>query len=138
MSSRDDLAVVRRLYAGFAARDTAAIGAVLHPEVRVYQAGELPWAGTYEGPAGVQAFLGALLGHVDPEVEVVDLFAAGDAVVQVGRSRGRAHATGRTFDASEVHVFRVRDGLVVRFEAFVDVAEFRRALEPVSPAARAR
>jgi uncharacterized protein len=128
MSSSEAVAVARRLYEGFAARDTAAIGAMLHPEVRVYQAGDLPWAGTYAGPEGVGAFLRALLGHVDPRVEVVDLFAAGDAVVQIGRSRGRALATGRRFDASEVHVLRVRDGLVVRFEAFVDVAEFRQAL----------
>lgn len=128
MSSSEAVAVVRRLYEGFGARDTAGVGAVLHPEVRVYQAGDLPWAGTYEGPEGVPAFLRALLGHVDPRVEIVDLFAAGDAVVQIGRSRGRALATGRPFDASEVHVLRVRDGLVVRFEAFVDVAEFRQAL----------
>lgn len=128
MSSDEGVAVARRLYAGFAARDMTAIGAMLHPEVRVYQAGDLPWAGTYSGHEGAAAFLHALLAHVDSRVEIGELFAAGDAVVQVGRTRGRALVTGRPFDASEVHVLRVRDGLVTRFEAFVDVAEFRRAL----------
>ncbi|MDL5157509.1 nuclear transport factor 2 family protein [Actinomycetospora termitidis] len=128
MSSRDDVEVARELYAGFAARDMAAVGALLHPEVRVEQAGGLPWSGTYTGPTGVQAFLGALLAHVDSRVEIGELFAVGDAVVQVGRTRGTARATGRSFDAAEVHVLRVRGGSIASFEAFVDEAEFARAL----------
>jgi uncharacterized protein len=128
--SSDGVATARRLYDGFARRDLAAVAAVLHPEVTVRQEGELPWSGTYAGPAGAAAFVGALLEHVDPRVEVLEVFAAGAAVVQVGRSRGTARATGKHFDAAEVHVLRVRDGLVTAFEAFVDVAEFRRALTP--------
>jgi ketosteroid isomerase-like protein len=45
---------------------------------------------------------------------------AGDQIVQIGRTRGQARATGRTFDVPEVHVWTMRHGKVVRFEAYVD------------------
>jgi ketosteroid isomerase-like protein len=45
---------------------------------------------------------------------------AGDCAVQVGRTRGRVHATAKTFDVAGVHAWTLRDGMVVRYGASID------------------
>lgn len=125
---RDDDALVRRLHAAFATRDLDMFLDLLHPDVELFQSGALPWGGAYRGRAGAARFIRALLAHVDPHLVLGSVVHAGDAVIETGRTRGTALATGRTFDVAEVRVLRIRAGLVVRFEAFVDADAFLLAL----------
>jgi hypothetical protein len=117
-----NLTTVHRIYESFATRDLAAILGAMHPDVVVRQDAPLPWGGTYTGPAGVRAFLGALLSHVDPRLDT------GDAIVQVGRTRGLAHGNGKKFDATEIHVWRFSDGLVSSYQVYIDVPQMVAAL----------
>jgi ketosteroid isomerase-like protein len=48
--------------------------------------------------------------------------------VQIGRTRGAAHSTAKSFDAREIHIWRFGDGLVVSFEVLVDTPEMVAAL----------
>ena len=59
-----------------------------------------------------------------------DQFIDDDAahVVAVGHTRGRVRATGREFDVPAVHVWTIREGKAVKFEAYIDTAEMRVAL----------
>ena len=50
-------------------------------------------------------------------------------VVGIGNYAGTYTATGRTFDARVVHVWRVRDGQAVAFEQIVDSAQVRAATD---------
>lgn len=120
--------VVRRVYDAFDRQDLAGVLAHCHPEIEVCQRQALPWGGVYRGHAGVRQFFGALVAHIDTRVEIDRLFAAGDTVVEVGTTRGRARASGRAFAVDETHLWTVRDGCIVRMEALVDEAAMQAAL----------
>ena len=127
--STDPIAVVRSAYAALAARDRAAMAAVTSPDIVVEHSTAVPWGGRHVGAAGSAAFTAAVAAHLDSKVEIHDIYRAGDQVVQVGRTSGTAIATGRPFDAAEVHVWTVLDGLITRLQVYVDTDVLRAALE---------
>ena len=120
--------VVRAVYAALAAHDLAAVLTLTDPLVTIDQSDFLPWGGQHVGYDGLRTFTAAVATHLDSAVEVTELFAAGDRVVQVGRTRGHARSTGRAFDAAEVHVWRVADGKVVALQVYADTDALRAAL----------
>ena len=122
------LDVVRSVYAAFVAGDVAALLPLLDDEVEFRQSEELPWGGTYRGREAALRFLGTLTSHIATQVDIDRLIVAGDTVVENGRTRGRALASGREFAIDETHVWRVRDGKVVSMHAYVDNAAMLAAL----------
>ena len=121
--------LMRELYAAFARRDLDRIRVAIHPEFEMTVTDQLPWGGVRRGPDGFFAFLADLLGHLDPHLETDALFDAGEHVVQVGHTTGTVHASGARFHAREVHVWRLRDGLLASYRVYVDVPAIRAALE---------
>jgi ketosteroid isomerase-like protein len=121
---------VRDLYAAFAAGDGSAILAMVDPRV-VWECHAPPgvaYGGAYPGAAGTAAFLRAIA----DSVEVLDFgadetFAAGDRVVALGHETIRVKATGRRLTHSWVHVFRVKDGRLLRFDEWLDSAKLLEA-----------
>jgi uncharacterized protein len=126
--SEPNLAVVQRLYGAFADRDLEAILAVCSPDIVVVQADELPWGGTHHGHDGLVEFLAALAGTITSRVETKTMFVAGDHVIQGGTTAGTVNASGAAFSIDEVHVFTVADGVIVRFEAYIDTPAMLDAL----------
>lgn len=124
----DAATVVRRAYDAFDRKDVPALLALLDPDVEVHQSDELPWGGTHRGPEAVLGFFATLTAHIETAVDVERLIVAGDTVVEVGRTCGRAVATGREFAIDEVHVWQVRDGRIVRMDAYVDNAAMLAAI----------
>ena len=120
--------VVRSVYAAFERRDVPAVLELFDPEIVITQSEDVPWGGTHRGHAGALEFFGQLGSLIDTNVEIDRLIVAGDTVVEVGRSRGRAVGSGRSFEVHEVHVWRVRDGRVVGMDAYVDNAAMLEAL----------
>jgi uncharacterized protein len=120
--------VVRSLYDAFERSDVEAVLALFHPEIEIRQSEEVPWGGTYRGHEGAVRFFTALGGHIQTRVEIDRLVVSGDAVVETGRTVGRAVATQQPFAIDETHVWRLRDGKVVSMEAFVDNAAMLAAL----------
>ena len=49
-------------------------------------------------------------------------------IVAVGHTRGVVRATGREFEVPAVHVWTIREGKAVKFEAYVDTFQMRVAL----------
>jgi ketosteroid isomerase-like protein len=97
-------------------------------EVEVVQSAELPWGGVYRGRDGVREFLDKLNEHLDSRLEIEGLIDAGEQVVGVGKTVGKACATGLEFDVPVVHVWTVREGQISRFEAYTDNATLLAAL----------
>jgi ketosteroid isomerase-like protein len=126
----DNLALAQRLYGALGTRDIPAIQEILADDVEVSQTPELPWGGSYHGHDGVLTFFGKLLETIRSQVTTERFFAAGDQVVQVGRTAGTVVATGVAFDVAEVHVWTFRDGKAVRFEAYIDTPAMLAALRP--------
>jgi ketosteroid isomerase-like protein len=115
-----NLDVVRGAYAAFERGDLTGVFATLDPDIEVYQSSKVPWGGTYRGHVEAQEFFMKLAATVDSKVGTERFLEAGDQIVQIGHTRGQARATGKRFEVLEVHVWTMRDGKVLRFEAYVD------------------
>ena len=115
-----DVDIVERIYEAMAAKDFAALFELVDPSVVVTQDPALPWGGRYEGHEGFAAFGLTLAGAITSAVEVLALFAAGDEVIQYGRTRGTCNGNGAAFDIPEVHRWRLRDGKAVEAHFAID------------------
>jgi hypothetical protein len=128
--SQANVELVRSGYEAFRRRDFAAVFQLLDTEVEVYQSEEIPWGGRYRGHTEVQQFFARLTQTIESRVDPDQFIDAGDRIVAVGHSRGTVHATGKAFEVPAVHVWTVRGGKAVRFEAYIDNPAMLRALEP--------
>jgi uncharacterized protein len=124
----DNVAAIRRLYDGLAARDASVIQELFAPNAVIWQSPELPWGGQHEGHDGVFTFFLTLVERIESKVTTESLFAAGEHVVQTGRTRGTVRANGASFDVPEVHVWELRDGKVVRYLSYIDTLAMLEAL----------
>ena len=80
--------LIERIYEASANGDLDALVGMAATDLLIQQDPALPWGGRYEGPNGVVEFFQRLAGTVDTDVTTEALFAAGDQVIQYGRSRG--------------------------------------------------
>jgi ketosteroid isomerase-like protein len=89
----------------------------------------LPWGGTRHGHSGVAAFAELFAEEVDgPWSEPDDFYASDNAVIVLGRLRGKGHATGQEFEVPFAHVWDFDDGMPHRFRAYFDAAPIKAAL----------
>ena len=120
--------VVKSVYAAFGRGDLPAVVAACAEDVdwRCHAPSSVPFAGTFAGREGVNAFFGKLLASMrfsafEPKTFLTDA----DTVVVLGRDTGSAIATGRAFGEDWVHVFTIRGAKIARFAEFTET----RALE---------
>jgi uncharacterized protein len=125
---QDNIATIQRVYDAMKSRDANALEEHFAEDITIRQSPELPWGGDYEGRDGAFTFFLTLVEHIESQVTTESLFAAGDQVVQTGRTRGRVVANGASFDVPEVHVWELREGKVVRFNAYIDTPAMLAAL----------
>ncbi len=123
------VAVVRDIYDAFGRGDLPGIFALVHPKATIYQSSRLPWGGRYDGHAGMAEFLGKLTGVVASRVTTERFIDDEEGhVVAIGVTAGHVLATGRPFAVRETHLWTVADGLVTRFESYIDTGAMREAL----------
>ena len=83
----------------------------------------------YEGAEGARRFLGEWAAAWDEwELELEELYDAGDRVVAVMRQRGRSKQGGLPVDMRFAQVWSFRDGLRSRMEMYDDPAQAMRAV----------
>jgi ketosteroid isomerase-like protein len=123
-----NIGVVQAVYTGMAARDVEQILANLSAECVITQDARLPWGGRFVGHDGFLTFGAALLGSIDSAVTTEAIFEADDEVIQVGRTRGTARASGKPFDVAEVHRWKVRNGKVTEAHFAIDTTVMLDAL----------
>ena len=126
--ARTNVETIQALYAAFLKRDLMTILGAVDTGIEVRQSELLPWGGHYKGLPGLKDFFSKLLETVDSKVEFDRWIEAGDAVVAVGRTRGKVIANGNEFDIAIAHVWKMKDGKAVSFEAFVDTPPMLKAL----------
>jgi ketosteroid isomerase-like protein len=125
MSTEQSKQIVEAIYGEFSRGDAAALMARLHPDIIVTMHGpaSIPYAGIRRGPAEVGAWFGELaaafaIESMTPETTI----ASDDMVVVQGVESARSNATGRGYSSGFVHIWKLRDGLVVRMDDFVVAA----------------
>jgi len=133
MSEKQNLEIVRNVYAAFGRGDLGGILAQLDPHVswRTPGPADVPTAGLRHGVAEVGEFFTLLLNTFDmQEFLPANFLAQDDKVVVLGTSREAPKGTGRFVDFRWVHVFTLRGGRIVEFDEAADVSalveEFRR------------
>lgn len=117
--------VVRSVYAAFSRGDAAAVLAPVAADCdwQCLAPAAVPFAGRFRGPAGVQEFLGRVLGSLRLEAfEPHTFLADGATVVVLGRDRGTSVTTGKPYATDWVHVWTVEDGRVTAFREYFDPA----------------
>lgn len=119
---------IEQLYAAFAARDVPKIIGLVDGGVEIRQTELLPWGGQYKGLLGLQSFFGKLTAAITSDVKVEHVIDAGDRVVVVGRTAGTVNANGAPFDVAIAHVWTLRGGKAVAFEAYIDTPAMLAAL----------
>lgn len=116
--------VVRNLYAAFERGDMAALERLIAPDATWTYYGPpsvLPFGGTRRGPEGVADFFAKVDETLaDPVAGQREFLVDGDTVVVPGFEESTVKATGIRYHADNVHIFKIRDGKIVRFEEFID------------------
>jgi ketosteroid isomerase-like protein len=123
--------VVKDLYAAFGRGDVPAVLGTFDAGIEWIEAeGFLYAAGNpYVGPQAVaEGVFGRIIGDVDNfAARPVNIIDGGDTVVAEGRYTGTWRATGTPVDAQFAHVWRVRDGKIVRFQQYTDTGQWAKA-----------
>jgi uncharacterized protein len=123
MLAPEALAVVQSAYAAFNRGDIPAVLDLLSDDVEWKFCGSkgLPYTGTFRGKDEVAKFFASI-----PEVEDLLVFeprefiSAGEKVAVLGWERSQVRSGGRVFESEWVHIFRARDGRIVRFWRMYD------------------
>ena len=128
--SDSNVALVRDLYAAFAARDAGRIRELFHPDIEWNQNEGFPNGGRHVGTDVVldDVFAKFRSDWSEWKVIVEQYLDAGDTVIAIGEYRGTYKATGRSMRAAFAHVYDVRGGRITRFRQFTDTAMLRAAM----------
>ncbi|EFH12080.1 nuclear transport factor 2 family protein, partial [Teichococcus cervicalis] len=130
-------ALVRAAFEGWAQRGES-VFRLLAPDVRWTIHGSGPVAGTYQGvedflARASQPLVSRLATPIRPELR--QLWAVGEHVVI--RFDGAATTTsGAPYRNQFVWIFRMRDGVVVEAEAFLDLVAYQQVVETNAPRPR--
>jgi len=94
----------------------------------------VPFAGNFHGKQEVARFFAEVGGSLQPmRFDVHDIVAENDKVVVIGEATWQVKATGRTYENPWVNVFTLRDGKVIRTQAYYDTMPAERAFHPSRP-----
>ena len=111
-------ATVRAAYDAFGRGDIEAVLGMCAEDISWNVPEPIPHARTATGRDGVAQFFGGLAElWTDFGIEVDVLTEEGDKAISIGRAHGKLRGTESGYDW--VHVFTVRDGVVVRFDEYV-------------------
>ena len=119
---------VQEVYDAFARRDLLKVFSLLSSDIEIVQSEELPWGGLYRGHDGARQFFAKLGSHINSTLDIERLIDAEDQVVAVGWTHGTVNATGANYRVPIAHVWRVRDGLVIQTQFFIDNPNMLEAL----------
>jgi ketosteroid isomerase-like protein len=116
MNGQENVELIVRLYGAFGRGDIPAVLSMLDPQANLHFEGPsgIPWCGTWRGHEGWLKFFETLSQNLEEITVSMEPFAAqGGNVVMAGRYQARAKSTGRTIDSPLVHLWTVRNGLIV-------------------------
>lgn len=135
MATQSNVNVIRDVYAAFGRGDVPAVLNLLDPKADLeFEApASVPWAGERRGREGWIQFFQTLAENLDDIRLAMEPFAAeGDHVVMTGRYEGTVRSTGKRIDSPLVHLWTVRNGLVVKCVEMTNTAHEVAACAPAS------
>jgi ketosteroid isomerase-like protein len=137
---QENIELVKSFYRAIQGRDFAVAANLLDANVEWIEprAEGLWFAGTHRGANTVleEVIEPAFNRVTDFRVEASQYFDVGDYVLVLGHFYGQVKATGKKLDANTAHVYTLRNGRIVRFYAYHDIATLREALGATQAEAR--
>lgn len=123
--------IIAARYAGFARGDFDAVMAPIADDIVWTEADGFPLAGTYVGAKAVtdNVFSAPQRDWDGYTLDVDEVLQDGGTVVGVGTYSRTYKATGRPFTARVVHLWRLKDGMAVKFEQIADTAMVNAAID---------
>jgi ketosteroid isomerase-like protein len=128
--------VVKQCYEAFARGDIPGVLSRVSPDVSWIDPGfpDVPYAGVREGRQGVAEFFQSLRTHVEfTSFEPGRFVTSGPEVVVFGAFTGRDRHRGGEFRSDWAMRWRVENGQVTHYQAYVDTCAIARALDTVRP-----
>ena len=125
MSEQANVRLIRELYDAFSRGDIVAVLKFIDPQADLNFEGPkaIPWAGNWHGREGWAKFFQVLGENADEITLKMEPFAAqGDNVVTVGRYQARVKLTGKRIDSPLVHLWTIRNGMVVKCQELTNTA----------------
>jgi uncharacterized protein len=117
--SRENVAIVRRIYANWAPGSSPAESNLLHPDIEWVNPSDALEPGTR---AGIEAFSSITEGLDETinalRMDVERFIDAGDRVVVIATMRGHGNASGVEIERRHGSVWTIRGGKAVRFQWF--------------------
>ena len=122
--------IVRGAYAAFAKGDIPSVLGLLTPSATWIEAEGGPYGGTFVGAQSVLENVFMKIGaEWDGYSAIPDEFIANDnTVVALGNYSGKHKATGKSFTAPFVHVWKFLDRKVISFQQHTDTVVHRQPL----------
>jgi len=122
---------VRGAYAAFAKGDMQTVLSMLDPKVSWTEAEGFPYGGTYSGPDAVVENVFMKLGTEWDGYSVVphEFVTEGNTVVAIGEYSGKYKATGKSFKAPFVHLWKFSNGKAVSFDQHTDTVAVQKVLQ---------
>ena len=122
---------IANLYAAFTRGDVPTVLAAFAPDISWTEAEGFPYGGTYVGPEAIVQNVFMKLGSEWDGYTVVphEFVANGETVVALGEYSGTYKATGKSFRAPFVHVWKFSGTQIGYFRQHTDTALVQRALQ---------
>ncbi len=124
--------IIKAVYAAFAVGDGPGAFSHMNPAIVWNEAENFPYAdrNPYIGPGAIGEGVFFRLATEWDNFQAVpaELIDGGDTIVSLGRYTGTYKATGKAIDAQFVHVFRLADGKVTRFQQYADTAQAQQVI----------
>jgi ketosteroid isomerase-like protein len=135
---QDNVDRIRSMYEAFARGDVPAVLAGMDPQIEWNEAENFIYAdrNPYIGPQAILEGVFMRIGSEWSSFAAVpeEILGSGETVIAFGRYRGVFQATNAHIDAQFVHVFRFRDGKIVKFQQYADTAQVRDAVSRTAAA----
>src|ERR1044072_8769885 len=115
--SEANVRLIRQLYDACGRGDIVAVLNFLDPQADLNFEGPktIPWAGNWHGREGWTKFFQTLAENADGITLQMEPFATqDDHIVTVGRYQARVKLTGQRIDSPLVHLWTIRNGMVLR------------------------
>ena len=127
----DPIKTVQQVYAAFGSGNVPGVLEKLHSDALWIDPGypEIPYAGKRKGKEDIAGFFGQMGAHIqftrfEPQVFLRD----GGTVIVRGFFAGKGVKTGKTCESEWVMIWKVEEGKVREYQAFVDTFKVAQAL----------
>jgi uncharacterized protein len=127
--------LIDSMYDAFSRGDIAYILAHVAPGASWRQSKMLPWGGDYTGPEGAREFFGKLAAEMETTAfRAHQNIEVGDEVFSFGYYEGRSLSTGKIAGSEWMFRWRIADGKIAGYEAYIDTAAMLAVIAPKTAA----